>query len=153
MSLQVVTAKMAEVELKEAVVALDKVNAERKNVQTKDGEPAATSSAEEIKQHHLPPLSNTTPKDSKSAMKSTEAAQNGDTFNADGTVMEAPRTVKKSLHTGFSLKMKNRIAQDQALQLPRYPTYDGGVVSKRWDKTYPEMVVVVFGTLRCDSVS
>ncbi|XP_059510498.1 putative adenosylhomocysteinase 3 isoform X7 [Stegostoma tigrinum] len=96
MSLQVVTAKMAEVELKEAVVALDKVNAE-KNVQTKDGEPAATSSAEEIKQHHLPPLSNTMPKDSKSAMKSTEAAQNGDTFNADGTVMEAPRTVKKQI--------------------------------------------------------
>ncbi|GCB65348.1 hypothetical protein scyTo_0007696 [Scyliorhinus torazame] len=30
-------------------------------------------------------------------MKSIEAAQNGDTFNADGTVMEAPRTVKKQI--------------------------------------------------------
>ncbi|XP_041058500.1 putative adenosylhomocysteinase 3 isoform X2 [Carcharodon carcharias] len=94
MSLQVVTAKMAEVELKEAVVALDKVNAEGNSVQTKDGEPTATSSAEEIKQHQLP-LLNTTPKDSKSAMKCIQAAQNGDTFSADGTVMEAPRTVKK----------------------------------------------------------
>lgn len=94
MSLQVVTAKLAEVELREAVVAPEKVSAEGNGVQTKDVEPTATTSAEEVKQHHLPPLS-TAAKDAKSAMKRVETAQNGDTFNADGTVMEAPRTVKK----------------------------------------------------------
>ncbi|XP_007889051.1 adenosylhomocysteinase like 2b isoform X2 [Callorhinchus milii] len=105
MSVQVVTAKMAEVELKDLKVkeiVAEKVKPEAK-AQTKEAEPAVTgiTMSDEARQH-LPPLprpssSAMAHKDTRSAMKRTEPAENGDAFNPDGTVMEAPRTVKKQI--------------------------------------------------------